>query len=65
MAIESWDDYYTPENLKLLKAIRETEFGEIKIEIHHKRPTYLYIWKKLRLNSNERNNPKLQVLSGK
>ncbi len=65
MAGETWDDYYTPENLKLLKAIRETEFGEIRIEIHHKRPIYLYIWKKLRLNSNERNNPKLQVLPGK
>lgn len=62
---ETWYEFYTPENLKLLRAIRETEFGEIKIEIHHKRPVYLYIWKKMRLKSNETNNRKLPIISQK
>lgn len=60
---ETWNEFYTPENLKLLKAIRETEFGEIKIEIHHKQPVYLYIWKKIRLKSNAKNSAKLQIIS--
>lgn len=62
---ETWDDYYTPENLKLLQEIKELEFGEIRVEVHHKRAVNMLIWKKKRLQSNVRDHKELPVIPRK
>lgn len=66
MTKDDWYKYYTPENKKILDMFPVVKYGDVRIEIHNKKPVIIYATQKFRLQKdkpNETNFTKLQIMA--
>ena len=67
MTEKDWfDKYYTPENKRIIDMFTLIKFGELRIEVHNKKPVVMYPSNKIRLQKeklDDTNFTAIQTLS--